>query len=37
VDPPYGVALEHGRQKAAIVSFEENEPAATLRKIGFVE
>src|SRR5258708_6314843 len=37
VDPPYGVALEHGRQKAAIVSFEENEPAETLRKIGFVE
>jgi len=37
VDPPYGVALEHGRQKAAIASFEESEPAATLRKIGFVE
>jgi len=37
VDPPYVVALEHGRQKAAIVSFEENEPAETLRKIGFVE
>ncbi len=37
VDPPYGVALEHGRQKAAIVSFEENEPAETLRRIGFVE
>jgi len=37
VDPPYGVALEHGRQKAAIVSFEESEPAETLRKIGFVE
>jgi hypothetical protein len=37
VDPPYGVALEHGRQKAAIVSFEESEPSAALRKIGFVE
>jgi len=37
VDPPYGVALEHGHQKAAIATFEENEPAATLRKIGFVE
>ncbi len=37
VDPPYGVALEHGRQKAAIATFEQNEPAATLRKIGFVE
>ena len=37
VDPPYGVALERGRQKAAIASFEESEPAATLRRIGFVE
>ncbi|MGD0299238.1 MAG: MauE/DoxX family redox-associated membrane protein [Bryobacteraceae bacterium] len=37
VDPPYGVALEHGRQKAVVASFEENEPAATLRRLGFVE
>ena len=37
VDPPYGVALEHGRQKAAVAVFEENEPAATLRRLGFVE
>lgn len=37
VDPPYGVALERGRQKAAVASFEESEPAATLRKIGFVQ
>jgi uncharacterized membrane protein YphA (DoxX/SURF4 family) len=37
VDPPYGVALDHGRQKAAIAAFEENEPAETLRKIGYVE
>jgi uncharacterized membrane protein YphA (DoxX/SURF4 family) len=36
VDPPYGVALQHGRQ-AAVASFEENEPAATLRRLGFVE
>jgi uncharacterized membrane protein YphA (DoxX/SURF4 family) len=37
VDPPYGVALQHGRQKAVVASFEENEPATTLRRLGFVE
>jgi uncharacterized membrane protein YphA (DoxX/SURF4 family) len=38
VNGPYGVALERGRQKAAITSFEQSdEPGATLRKIGFVE
>jgi uncharacterized membrane protein YphA (DoxX/SURF4 family) len=37
VDPPFGVALQHGRQKVAIASFEENEPAATLRRLGLVE
>ncbi|HEV2688281.1 MAG TPA: DoxX family protein [Bryobacteraceae bacterium] len=37
VDPPYGVALERGRQKAAIASWEDSEPAATLRRLGFVE
>lgn len=37
VDPPYGVALERGRQKVAIASWDDSEPAATLRKIGFVE
>lgn len=37
VDPPYGVALVRGRQKAAIASWEDAEPAATLRRIGFVE
>lgn len=37
VDPPYGVALQRGRQKAAIGSWEDSEPAATLRPIGFVE
>ena len=37
VDPPYGVVLEGGRQKAVVASFEENEPAATLRRLGFVE
>ena len=38
VNAPYGVALERGRQKAAIASFEENnEPDATLRRLGFIE
>jgi uncharacterized membrane protein YphA (DoxX/SURF4 family) len=39
VDAPYGVALERGHQKAAIAAaaFEDPEPAATLRKLGYVE
>jgi uncharacterized membrane protein YphA (DoxX/SURF4 family) len=37
VDPPYGVALERGRQQAVVASFDDSEPAATLRRIGFVE
>jgi uncharacterized membrane protein YphA (DoxX/SURF4 family) len=37
IDPPYGVALEFGRQKAAIMNFEESEPAKTLRQVGFVQ
>jgi uncharacterized membrane protein YphA (DoxX/SURF4 family) len=39
VDAPYGVALERGHQKAAIAAtaFEDPEPAATLRRLGYVE
>src|SRR5579872_1769471 len=37
VDPPYGVALDKGRQKAVVSNFEESEPAKTLREIGYVE
>lgn len=36
-DPPYGVALENGRQIAAISIFEGDEPRATLRRLGFIE
>ena len=36
-DAPYGVALVRGRQKVAITAFEDNEPDAALRKIGFIE
>jgi hypothetical protein len=39
VDAPYGVALDRGRQKAVIAAaaFEDSEPAATLRPLGFVK
>jgi uncharacterized membrane protein YphA (DoxX/SURF4 family) len=37
VDPPYGVALMRGRQKAVVASFDDSEPAKTLRPLGFVE
>ena len=36
-DPPYAVALENGRQKLALARFDEQEPAASLRGIGFIE
>ena len=36
-DPPYAVALEHGRQKAALLHFDEVEPRKTLRDMGWAE
>lgn len=36
-DPPYGVALENGRAKAVLNRFDEVEPAATLRQLGFIQ
>jgi uncharacterized membrane protein YphA (DoxX/SURF4 family) len=36
-DAPFAVAVENGRQVASFRSFEEGEPANTLRKIGFIE
>lgn len=36
-DGPYGVAIEHGRLKAALPMFDEKEPYATLKGLGFVE
>lgn len=33
--PPAAVALEDGYEKAMLLQFEEQEPAATLRKLGF--
>jgi uncharacterized membrane protein YphA (DoxX/SURF4 family) len=36
-DPPFAVALEDGRQKAAITHFDSSEPAKTLRGLGWIE
>ena len=36
-DPPYGVALESGREKGPVSHYEGSEPAETLRKLGFVD
>jgi uncharacterized membrane protein YphA (DoxX/SURF4 family) len=33
--PPAGVALENGYEKTMLLQFEDKEPAATLKKIGF--
>ena len=37
VDPPYGVALDNGRPKAVVSTFDDSEPARTLRSIGYVQ
>jgi uncharacterized membrane protein YphA (DoxX/SURF4 family) len=37
VAPPAGTAIENGRQVALLTQFENAEPAATLRKLGFVK
>src|SRR5207302_1383868 len=34
VDPPAGVALENGHERAALTQFEGEEPAVTLKKLG---
>lgn len=36
-DPPFGVAVENGRQKASFIAFEGSEPATSLKKIGFID
>jgi uncharacterized membrane protein YphA (DoxX/SURF4 family) len=33
---PFGVAIENGREKAAVTKFADDEPAVTLKKLGFV-
>ena len=34
--PPVGVAIENGYEKTMLLQFEDKEPLATLKKIGFV-
>lgn len=34
---PFGVAVENGREKAQVMQFEKSEPAAMLRRLGFIE
>jgi len=34
---PFGVAVENGREKAPLRRFDDTEPAATLRRLGFVK
>jgi uncharacterized membrane protein YphA (DoxX/SURF4 family) len=36
-DPPFAVALERGRAKAQMRRFDDQEPAATLRQLGFIQ
>jgi uncharacterized membrane protein YphA (DoxX/SURF4 family) len=36
-DPPYGVSLENGRQKAGHVIFDKTQPEADLKSSGFIE
>ncbi|MBI5085844.1 MAG: DoxX family membrane protein [Acidobacteria bacterium] len=36
-DPPYAVALDRGRQVEAFPFFDDKEPAATLKKLGWVK
>ena len=36
-DPPYGVTIENGRQTAAVMHYDEPEPATTLKKLGYIE
>ena len=33
---PYGVALEHGRQKEQFINFDDKEPEAGLKQLGFL-
>lgn len=37
IDPPYAIALENGRQKAAFLRFDRQQPEADLRRLGFID
>ena len=34
---PFGVALENGRETAPLTKFDDDEPVATLRRLGFAK
>jgi hypothetical protein len=34
---PFGVAVENGREKAPVMQFEDAEPGATLKRLGFIQ
>ena len=34
---PFGVAVENGRERAPVMQFENTEPAATLKRLGFIQ
>jgi hypothetical protein len=36
-DPPYGVALDHGRVKGVVSHYDEPEPQPSLKQLGFVQ
>jgi hypothetical protein len=36
-DPPYGVAIEDGRMTGPVSQYEGDEPAGTLRKLGYID
>ena len=36
VDSPYAVALDNGRQKAAFIQFDRQQPETDLRRLGFI-
>jgi uncharacterized membrane protein YphA (DoxX/SURF4 family) len=36
-DPPYGVALENGRERASFAIFDAAQPETRLRELGFIE
>ena len=37
VDPPFAIALENGYQRSMLTRFDAEEPAATLRQLGFIQ
>ena len=34
---PFGVAIENGREKAPLTRFDDDEPATSLKKLGFIQ